>query len=73
MAVHLKKILGDLLYLEEPDQAKDHLPSPEDLRNKVMRLTELGIRDWIRIPMFLGVLNPDPLVRGTDPDPSLFS
>jgi hypothetical protein len=38
MAVHLKKILGDLLYLEEPDQTKDHLPSPEDLRNKVMRL-----------------------------------
>ncbi len=35
MAVHLKKILGDLLYLEEPDQTKDHLPSPEDLRNKV--------------------------------------
>jgi hypothetical protein len=35
MAVHLKKILGDLLYLEEPDETKDHLPSPEDLRNKV--------------------------------------
>ncbi len=73
--MHLKKILGDLLYLEEPDQTKDHLPSPEDLRNKVMPLTVLRIliRDWIRIPMFLGVLDPDPLVRGTDPDPSLFS
>jgi hypothetical protein len=26
-----------------------------------------------RIRMFLGLLNPDPLVRGTDPDPSHFS
>ncbi len=43
MAVHLKKILGDLLYLEEPDQTKDHLPSPEDLRNKVMRLAVFSI------------------------------
>ncbi len=33
----------------------------------------LGI--WIRnqIRMFLGLPDPDPLVRGTDPDPSLFS
>ncbi len=27
----------------------------------------------IRIRMFLGLPDPDPLVRGTDPDPSLFS
>jgi hypothetical protein len=25
----------------------------------------------IRIHMFLGLLNPDPLVRGMDPDPSI--
>jgi hypothetical protein len=24
---------------------------------------------WIRIRLFLGLLDPDPLVRGTDPDP----
>jgi hypothetical protein len=29
------------------------------------------LRIWIRkIRMFLGLLNPDPLIRGTDPDPS---
>ncbi len=41
----------------------------------------LGIRNRLRIRMFLGLLNPapDPLVTGTDPgtdpapDPSLFS
>jgi hypothetical protein len=27
----------------------------------------------IRIRMFLGLPDPDPLVRGTDPDPSVFS
>ncbi len=26
----------------------------------------------IRILMFLGLLDPDPLVRGTDPDPDPF-
>jgi hypothetical protein len=29
----------------------------------------LEIRIWIRICMFLGVPDPDPLVRGLDPDP----
>jgi hypothetical protein len=31
----------------------------------------LGIRNRIR--MFLGLPDPDPLVKGTDPDPSFFS
>ncbi len=32
----------------------------------------LGIRNRVcRIRMFLGLLDPDPLVRGTDPDPAL--
>jgi hypothetical protein len=26
---------------------------------------------WIRIRMFLGLQDPDPLVTGTDPDPSV--
>jgi hypothetical protein len=30
----------------------------------------LGIRFRKRIRMFLGLSDPDPLVRGTDPDPS---
>ena len=47
MAVHLKKILGDLLYLEQPDETKDHLPSPEELRNKVItRITCLHLKNW---------------------------
>jgi hypothetical protein len=34
----------------------------------------LGIRIRIRrIRMFLGLPDPDPLVRGADPDPSLVS
>jgi hypothetical protein len=35
----------------------------------------IRIRNWIRrIRMFLGLTDPDPLVRGTDPapDPSFF-
>ncbi len=33
----------------------------------------LRIRSWIRIRMYLGLPDPDPLVRGTDPalDPSI--
>ena len=31
----------------------------------------LRIRIRIRIHMFLGLLDPDPLVRGMDPDPSI--
>ncbi len=36
-------------------------------------LTELGLIPvlGIRIRIFLGLQDPDPLVRGTDPDPSL--
>ncbi len=33
-----------------------------------LKKTVLGIRIR-KIPMFLGLLDPDPLVRGTDPDP----
>ncbi len=36
----------------------------------VKKRTVLGIRIR-RIRMFLGLPDPDPLVRGTDPDPSL--
>jgi hypothetical protein len=35
---------------------------------QVISLTVLRIR--IRIRMFLGILDPDPLVRGMDPDPA---
>jgi hypothetical protein len=33
----------------------------------IIIITSVGIR---RIRMFLGLLDPDPLVRGTDPDPA---
>jgi hypothetical protein len=39
-------------------------------RDSPCLLPVLGIR--IRILMFLGLQDPDPLVRGADPDPSLF-
>ncbi len=44
------------------------------VRNKVGILTVLGIRIR-RIPMFMGLPDPepDPLVGGMNPDPSLFS
>ncbi len=31
----------------------------------------IRIRRTRTVPMFLGLLDPDPLVRGTDPDPSI--
>ncbi len=58
MAVHLKKILGDLLYLEEPDQTKDHLPSPEDLRNKVMRLAVFASMIFIYVMSYADQILP---------------
>jgi hypothetical protein len=40
--------------------------------NIVLYLSVLRIRIRIRrIRMFLGLLDPDPLVRGVDPDPNL--
>jgi hypothetical protein len=51
----------------------------ENIKHTVFFKTVLGIqiRNRIRIRMFLGLLDPDPLVRDTDPDPvldtSLFS
>ncbi len=36
---------------------------------KILLLTVSGIR--IRIPLFLGLPDPDPLVRGMDPAPNL--
>jgi hypothetical protein len=41
--------------------------------NKLICVSYLSLVVGIRIRMFLGLLDPDPLVRGTDPDPSLFS
>ncbi len=38
---------------------------PEEGTNTVLSV----LRIWIR--MFLGLLDPDPLVRGTDLDPSI--
>jgi len=36
MALHLKNILGSSLYVGEPDQSADKLPSPEDLTHKIL-------------------------------------
>jgi hypothetical protein len=36
-----------------------------------LNISVLGIRIW-RISMFLGLQDPDPSVRSTDPDPFLF-
>jgi hypothetical protein len=38
----------------------------------ILNKTVLGIWFRSRILMFLGLPYPDPLVRGMDPDPSLF-
>ena len=36
MANHLVNILGDMLYKDTVDENKQELPSPEDLRGKVL-------------------------------------
>ena len=50
-------------------QPVQRLPAARLQRKEGMLKTVLRIRIR-RIPMFLGLLDPDPLVRGTDPDPS---
>jgi hypothetical protein len=44
--------------------------SVRGFRNLLLK-SVLGIRSGTGIRMFLGLLDPDPLVRGTDPDPDL--
>ncbi|MGH0156591.1 UNVERIFIED_CONTAM: hypothetical protein FKN15_031762 [Acipenser sinensis] len=36
MAQHMKKILGDKLYLDPPDTEENYLPSPEKLKRKIL-------------------------------------
>ncbi|XP_018582079.2 inactive phospholipase C-like protein 2 [Scleropages formosus] len=36
MVQHIKKILGDKLYLNPPDSAEHYLPSPEKLKRKIL-------------------------------------
>ena len=36
MASHLEEILGDMLYQEQVDENLETLPSPEDLKGKVL-------------------------------------
>ena len=42
------------------------------LAYKNCELYETVLENRIRIRMFLGLPDPDPLVSGSDPDPSLF-
>ncbi|XP_053194164.1 inactive phospholipase C-like protein 2 [Scomber japonicus] len=36
MAQHMKKILGDKLYIEPPNKEENYLPSPENLKGKIL-------------------------------------
>ncbi|XP_061702461.1 inactive phospholipase C-like protein 2 [Syngnathoides biaculeatus] len=48
MAQHMKKILGDKLYVESPDKDENYLPSPEKLKGKILlkgKSLELGCTD----------------------------
>ena len=36
MAKHMREVLGDLLFTSPVDKEKNSLPSPEDLRNKIL-------------------------------------
>ncbi|XP_023269683.1 inactive phospholipase C-like protein 2 [Seriola lalandi dorsalis] len=36
MAQHMKKILGDKLYIESPNKEENYLPSPEKLKGKIL-------------------------------------
>jgi hypothetical protein len=50
-----------------------HLHITPDQSKKDTRRFRLDIPTVIRIRKFLGLPDPDPLVRGPDTDPSLFS
>merc|ERR1740137_41345 len=36
MAEHMTNILGDMLYIQPVDKTQDQLPSPEQLKNKIL-------------------------------------
>ncbi len=56
----------------DADPHADHIQSLHILENKKTFLLLAVLRTRIRrIRMFLGLLDPDPLVRCTDPDPSI--
>jgi hypothetical protein len=57
--------------VEEPASRSAH--EQEDLTRAIHAKVSLSVlRIWIRrIRMFLGLLDPDLLVRGNDPDPDL--
>jgi hypothetical protein len=68
---------GDLSHREEEEQEEGEgslqqqsRPAHQDSVYKYGTTTKNDGSVGIRIRMFLGL--PDPLVRGTDPDPSLF-
>jgi hypothetical protein len=59
--------------LKRPAEAKAGLPAGIVLDRIRILFLYLQAVLGIRIRMFLGLPDPDPLVRGKDPSPSLFS
>jgi hypothetical protein len=64
-------MVAQLVHWQDPVQNQVRLTA--QTRGSYLNKAVLGIR--LRIRMFLGLQGPDPLVKGTDPDPdpSLFS
>jgi hypothetical protein len=67
--------------LVEDCRGEDYQENKQPLVRAVLRIRDISVRIWAvlgirirnRIRMFLGLSDPDPLFRGKDPDPSLFS
>jgi len=75
---------GELLHLAWSAggaAASRHRRGRRPLRDQVIEYRAVLYRDFVKIsvadpdpnpdPYFLGLLDPDPLVRGMDPDPSI--
>ncbi len=70
----LKRNFAAGVYLSEAPFPRMTPYSPPHTLYTCILYTSVGdLEPDLRIRMFLGLPDPDPLVRGTDPDPSLFS
>lgn len=60
MAEHLKKILGDMLYLVDTDDSMEFLPSPDELQGKILVKAKRKSVKSVIVP-------PPPVLKETSP------
>lgn len=67
MAEHLKNILGDMLYLVDPDENMEFLPSPEELQGKILVKAKKTSRK-VKEPALPNTMIPPPPALDDDKD-----